>query len=231
MCLVTLGPGIRLSRVSSLPTDAANPATSTRGRGPGASAAATLDLSSLPATSSIMSVLLFPAQLPQGPLGTAENQVPPARTIPPPLSTLLTTQLPIESQAPGLPKPAALTISASLPPIPAKAVEKIRAGVFIDFKELLTDNIALLQRLQDVGQPGQHPLSALTTAARMRDIQDPLTWVFCFLAYMAARVDHEETRQLAAYGQIVIHLAHKHGGRGWLANDSAFRQQAAAGAA
>ena len=43
----------------------------------------------------------------------------------------------------------------------------------------------------------------------MQDIQDPLTWVFCFLAYTAARLDHQETRQQAAYGQIIIHLPAK----------------------
>ena len=39
-----------------------------------------------------------------------------------------------------------------------------------------------------------------------------------------------ETRQLAAYGQIVLGLARKHGGRGWLAYNAQFRQQLAAGA-
>lgn len=65
----------------------------------------------------------------------------------------------------------------------------------------------------------------------MRDIQDPLTWVSCFFAYMAAKVDNHDCRALAAYGMLVNHLARKHGGRGWLAYDTLFRQQQAAGAA
>ncbi len=44
-----------------------------------------------------------------------------------------------------------LLLSSSLPPVPMKVVEKIKAGQFIKFKELLTDNIALLQRLQEFG--------------------------------------------------------------------------------
>ena len=64
----------------------------------------------------------------------------------------------------------------------------------------------------------------------MREIQDPLSWVSCFLAFMATKVDNKETQSLAAYGMLVIHLARKHGGRGWLAYDSMFRQQKAAGA-
>ena len=37
-------------------------------------------------------------------------------------------------------------------------------------------------------------------------------------------------RELLAYGQLVLQLARKHGGLGWIAYDSQFRQQAAAGA-
>ena len=38
------------------------------------------------------------------------------------------------------------------------------------------------------------------------------------------------TQQLAAYGQIIIHLYQKHKGSGWLAYDKLFRLQKAAGA-
>lgn len=54
-----------------------------------------------------------------------------------------------------------------------------------------------------------HPAAA----SRMREVQDPLTWVFCFLAFLAAKAeDRESTRDLAAYGMLVIHLARKHPG-------------------
>uniref|UniRef100_A0A1X7UZ92 Uncharacterized protein n=1 Tax=Amphimedon queenslandica TaxID=400682 RepID=A0A1X7UZ92_AMPQE len=39
-----------------------------------------------------------------------------------------------------------LAISSALPPIPARAVDKIERGVFIDFKELFHDNVALFNR-------------------------------------------------------------------------------------
>ena len=47
---------------------------------------------------------------------------------------------------------------------------------------------------------------------------------------MAAKTDSQDTRNLAAYGQIIIHLARKHGGMGWRQYDNQFRQQVAAGA-
>ena len=64
---------------------------------------------------------------------------------------------------------------------------------------------------------------------RLREISDPLTWAFCFLAFVAVRTRDQETRDLAAYGQLVIHLARQHGGAGWLAYDKRFRQHHAAG--
>ena len=79
-----------------------------------------------------------------------------------------------------------------------------------------------------VAQPIAQPPGNATS--KLRDIQDPLTWVSCFLSFLAAKVDHQLTRDLASYAQIVILLARKHGRRGWLSYDHLFRQQLAAGA-
>ena len=64
----------------------------------------------------------------------------------------------------------------------------------------------------------------------MREINNPLTWVYCFLSFIAARTDCEATRNLVAYAQIVIQLTRKHGDSGWLVYDQHFRQQLAGGA-
>lgn len=119
-----------------------------------------------------------------------------------------------------------LVLSSALPPIPAKVMEKVAQGQFIDFKDLLADNMALQKRLNEVGIQSHF----FSPTGRLRVVQDPLTWVSCFLAYMSASIDCKQTRSLAAYGMIVIHLARKHGGKGWLAYDNLFRQQMAAGA-
>lgn len=47
-----------------------------------------------------------------------------------------------------------LLLSSSLPPVPAKVVKEVQAGQFIEFKELLVDNIAFLQWLQEL-RPSQ----------------------------------------------------------------------------
>ena len=81
--------------------------------------------------------------------------------------------------------------------------------------------MALLQQLQDMGVANQPHLLG---HSRMMEVHDPLTWVSWFLKFMATKIAHQETQELAAYGLIVIHLARKHGGRGWLSYDTMFRQ-------
>ena len=111
--------------------------------------------------------------------------------------------------------------------MPAKVVEKAHKGTFVDFKELLVDINLLLQRIQELSQAGAIPAAAqpLLSGSRLREVSDPLTWVSCFLAFMAAKTDHEETRRLAAYGMIILQLVRKHGGSGWLLYDKQFRLQ------
>ena len=124
-------------------------------------------------------------------------------------------------------KASPLILSSALPPIPAKVVDRIRASTFVDLKELLPDNMALLQRLQETNTGSQ---VASSSSSRMRDIRDPLTWAACFMGFVAARADLPGTRDLLAYGQLILQLARQHGGGGWIAYDNQFRQQAAAGA-
>ena len=177
---------------------------------------ATLPLSSIPPPSALGSVPTFTATTPgtTPPLGSG--------TTPPSLSSLLATVMSATPATLGIKAAKPLAYSPVLPPIPAKAVEKIRAGSYIDLKELLADNIALSERYQELG----HPLLPNAQAApKLRSITDPLTWVFCFLSYMAAATECDATRDMAAYAQIVIQQARKHPGPGWLAYDQLFRQR------
>jgi hypothetical protein len=69
--------------------------------------------------------------------------------------------------------------SGALPPIPAKIMEKVRAGKYVDFREMLPDNVALLEQLSTLGNSNPAP-----TTARLRELKDPLSWVFCFMYYI-----------------------------------------------
>ena len=126
------------------------------------------------------------------------------------------------SQAP------ALLLSPSLPPVPGKLVTKIKAGGFIHLKEFLGDNIALRQRLEESQPAAMAPwMSTHHSLPQMRNISTPLQWVYCMLTYITVLCPDEATRDRLIYAKLVLHLAQKHGGQGWLVYDDTFRAQAA----
>lgn len=115
-----------------------------------------------------------------------------------------------------LPKSKLLVYSLALSPIPAKALDKIYTGSYLDLKELLPDNAALLQHLQELGQVQQG------SSVKLCEISNPLTWVFCFLSFMVAKSESKEARELISYAQIIVQMARRHRGSGWLLYDQNF---------
>ena len=97
-----------------------------------------------------------------------------------------------------------LVLFFALPLISAEVAEKIKAGQFIDSKELVVDTVALLQWLCEVGVAQQ--CQALLINSRQRELQDSLSWVFFALSFLAVCLNTQEARDLAAYGQMIIHL-------------------------
>ena len=95
----------------------------------------------------------------------------------PSLSSLLATT-PLSSLAPPL-QSETIGLIASSPAYSGKGTgEKIRSGDFFDLKELLPDNVPLIQGLQEMGAVAR--LSSFPPASRLREINNPLTWVHCF---------------------------------------------------
>ena len=128
------------------------------------------------------------------------------------------------TSAPLLP---GVSLSPATEPFPRKLVEKIQAGQFVEMKELLSDNIALLQQL-DVFQ-GQCAMPVLPGALkpRFREVATLPSWLYSYLAYVALRSPDPATRDRLAYGRLLLREAQRHGGAGWLDYDRVFRQQAA----
>ena len=52
----------------------------------------------------------------------------------------------------------------------------------MDLRELMPDNAALSKMLLEVGA-----VSAVQAGSKVREIEDPLTWAFYFLALLAIR--------------------------------------------
>ena len=93
-------------------------------------------------------------------------------------------------------------------------------------KELLADNIALVQQLEAIQSYAPLPTVG-PSQPRLRDVTSLSSWCYCFLGYMAILTFVPSTRDQLAYARLVIREALCHGGTGWMDYDWAFRQQAA----
>ena len=119
----------------------------------------------------------------------------------------------------------AVVLSSTLPPISAKLAAKVSSGQFVAMKELLTDNMKLYQQLESM--PTNQHLFVGAAKPRLREVDSPLTWASCFLAYVAVCTEDTRIRNLLTYGRLVIREAQRHSGPGWLEYDKIFRQHAA----
>ena len=112
------------------------------------------------------------------------------------------------------PTGAGLTLSPAAETFPRKIVEKAQSGHFMEMKELLADNMALISQLDTVsGLSASQMLGA--ARPRLREITSLPTWCYCFLGYMALRTSDPATRDQLAYARLLIKEAQRHGGLGW----------------
>ncbi len=96
--------------------------------------------------------------------------------------------------------------------------------IIVEMRELLADNISLLEQLHSIHAPGNISVAG-PSRPRMRDV--PL-WLYCFLTYTAILTTDQPTKDKLAYARLMILEASRHGHLGWLDYDCSFRQQAAA---
>ena len=161
-------------------------------------------------------------------LSNASTITTASHATPIPSSSLLGVRVMGEAEASSVPplnsgEETSFITSPSFPPVPAKVVGRILKGHFVDIKDLMPDNAALRNQLLELGSN--------SSTTRFREVEDPLSWVFYFLSYIAiaSRSKNVDIAELAGYAQIIIHIAQRHGGKGWQAYDRLFRQQIAAG--
>ena len=134
------------------------------------------------------------------------------------------------SYPPAAPLPATsagLILSPAAAPFPQKLVDKVRSGQFLEMRDLLADNISLVQQLETM-QATSHIAMVGPTRPRLREPTTLSTWLYCFLAYAAIATSDPKTRDQFAYARLIIREALRHGNSGWLDYDRSFRQQAAA---
>lgn len=93
-------------------------------------------------------------------------------------------------------------------------------------KDLLTDNMSLSSQLE--AYPGMHHTQPGLPKPRLREIQSPLTWATCFLAYVAVLTEDPKMGDLLTYyGHLILREVQRHCGPGWSEYDKIFRQHAA----
>ena len=139
---------------------------------------------------------------------------------------------PLSAAAPNF-FPSALTsaqtgliLSPAADPIPQNLVQRIQSGQFVEMRDLLADNIALLNQLSSL--QGTVPLPhTLVSRTRLREVPSLVSWLYCFTAYVAVRTTDPATRDMLAYSRLLIREALRHGGAGWLEYDRVFRRQVA----
>lgn len=161
----------------------------------------------------------------RGQLTTPINTVAQQSSVTPGIATS-TNPISVGAVQPQLANTSGLVLSPAAEPFPRKLIDKVISGQFIEMRELLTDNIALLQQLEAMhGYSAVHLVGA--ARPRLHDVASLTTWSYCFLGYMAIRTTDPTTRDQLAYVWLIIREALCHGGAGWLDYDRAFRQQAA----
>ena len=125
------------------------------------------------------------------------------------------------------PARAGVCLSPGSEPFPRKLVDRVQSGAYVDMKELLGDNISLLQQLEAMNMTATLPALPGSMKPRFREVTALASWLYCFLAYAALRCPDQESRDRLEYARLIIREAQRHGGQGWLDYDRVFRQQAA----
>ena len=121
-----------------------------------------------PAIASAPSCSLVTSALSAISLVQSTSSMPSAPTSEPStISSISSLIFPPAQRAPALPH-SAMIVSPSLPPVPAKAVEKIVKHQFVEMKKPIPDNSALMLQLAALG-PNQR-----VSSGKLRKIDDPL---------------------------------------------------------
>ena len=77
----------------------------------------------------------------------------------------------------------------------------MRSGQFVEMREFLVDNLVLLDRLEAV--QGLQSYHVLGPRPRLREVTTPVSWVCCFLVYVAIATSDPVTRDQLAYARLI----------------------------
>ena len=97
-----------------------------------------------------------------------------------------------------------MILSPALDPIPQRLVQRIQGGRFLEMRELLSDNIALHEQLEAVQAQGNLTPLPAAVWTRQREVPLLISWLYCFMAYVAVSTPDRSTRDMLAYCQLIM---------------------------
>ena len=94
-------------------------------------------------------------------------------------------------------------LSPALEPIPKRLVQCIRSDSFVDMREPLSDNVALHDHLE--AMQGSASVMALQAGTRpwQQEVPSLISWVYCFLAYIAVQTSDTATWDMLTYCRLI----------------------------
>ena len=140
------------------------------------------------------------------------------------VSTALATNLP---SGPLLQQP--FVVGPGFSPVPAKTVNQIVSGKFVDLSDLLSVNIVHTEPESQVLLDGRLVFTPSTKRNRRR-VEDISSWCEAFAIFtliLTSSFPHR-WKDLTCYKLLILRTYRQFSGRVWLAYDKAFREHAAA---
>ena len=115
-----------------------------------------------------------------------------------------------------------MLFSSGLPPIPAKLVDRIQAGLFVEMSDLLPQKLI----------SAEHSVGDHTTSQKQKqyEVTTIIEWVQCFGIFIAvvSQKEPERTADLHGYQQLIINSSQNQQEGRWLIYDRHFHLKASA---
>ena len=137
------------------------------------------------------------------------------------------SRIPVSAQPQASTQREGLILSSALQPIPSHLVRRICAGEFVEMRDLLSNNVALHDQVEAIQGPIFNAATPAALRPRIREVPSLISWVSCFLAYVAVGTNDDSTRDMITYCHLIVGEALRYGGQGWQEYDRTFRAPAA----
>ena len=87
-------------------------------------------------------------------------------------------RIPVSTQSQAPLRSEGLILASALQPIPARLVRQIRAGKFVEMRDLLSDKVALHNQLEAIQGPLVNAVTPCVLCPRVRQVPSLISWVF-----------------------------------------------------